>query len=51
MVIISSWVLSLAAGLEAPTGPPARAGPLVGGEIVCRPVLGALHHGYEWLAA
>ena len=37
--------------LETPTGPPARAGPPRVGPIVARPVLGGLHHEYEWLAA
>jgi putative transposase len=37
--------------LETPTGPPARASPPAAGQITARPVLGALHHEYEWVAA
>jgi transposase InsO family protein len=38
-------------GLETPIGPPARAGPPETGGIIARPVLGGLHHEYEWVAA
>jgi len=40
-----------ALGLESPAGPPARAGPPAAGQIIARPVLGGLHHEYEWIAA
>lgn len=38
-------------GLETPTGPPVRASPPRAGRIIARPVLGGLHHEYEWAAA
>lgn len=38
-------------GLEAPAGPPARAAPPQSGRLVSRPVLGGLHHEYEWVVA
>lgn len=38
-------------GLETPTGPPVRASPPKAACIVARPVLGGLHHEYEWVAA
>ncbi len=38
-------------GLETPTGSPARAGPPRADRIIARPMLGGLHHEYEWLAA
>jgi hypothetical protein len=37
--------------LETPIGPPARAGPAEAARIVARPILGGLHHEYEWVAA
>ncbi len=37
--------------LETPTGPPARLRPPRCGRVVGHPVLGGLHHEYEWLAA
>ncbi len=40
-----------ALGLQTPTGPPPRAAPPKAGRIIARPVLGGLHHEYEWLAA
>lgn len=38
-------------GLEMPTGPPFLVVPAVRVGIVARPVLGGLHHEYEWEAA
>ncbi len=38
-------------GLEMPTGPPFLVVPPVRSSIVVRPILGGLHHEYEWEAA
>ena len=37
--------------LETPTGPPVRASLPRAGRIIARPVLGGMHHEYEWVAA
>ena len=38
-------------GLQTPTGPSLRAAPPPADRITARPVLGGLHHEYEWVAA
>ena len=38
-------------GLETPTGQPSLVVPPMGARIVVRPILGGLHHEYEWEAA
>jgi len=38
-------------GLQTPTGPPLRVAPPRAGWIIARPVLGGLHHEYDWVAA